>query len=137
MPQPLHNFTVDSPVNVESEPYLKEFADFMEEYGNTEKSADDVGVTLTRFAQYYAMYSLKLTAATRRMSLKAQAISTSYDDNGKPITAAKAQFLCDATDEALLVNLVKTHVNNVEGFLSALRALQKGLMNEYNHMANT
>ena len=131
------NVDVNASIQYNEQAYMNEYFEFMAKYKTTEVSAEDVGEQLARLAQYYAQFNLRLTAANRKLVLIAQDIESRVDENGKPISSTKAKVFVEATPEAEVVAILKTHLENVDMFISSLRSLQKGLLQEFNHMANT
>lgn len=131
------NVDINASVQYNDQPYMSEYFDFMSRYKTSEVAAEDVGEQLARLAQYYAQFNLRLTAANRRLVVIAQDIESRVDENGKPISSTKAKVFVEATPEAEVVAILKTHLENVDMFISSLRSLQKGLLNEYSHMGNT
>lgn len=116
--------------------YLNEYAEFLKLYHETEMDAEMIGAFIARLAQVYAEYNMKLAAANRERALVAQDINNRAID-GKAISSAKAETIVEATDEADRYNHIKAHVGNIEQMISAMRALQRGMLQEYNHMANS
>lgn len=132
---PIIDFNAETAYN--GEIYMQEFTEFMEKYRIAEISAEEVGLALARLVQYYAAYNLRVTKAERALSIIAQDIESRVDDNGKAISSAKAKVFIEATPEAEIVGILKAHRDNVDKFVSSLRSLQKGVLNEYSAMANT
>jgi hypothetical protein len=56
------------------------------------------------------------------------------EENGKPISAAKATVLVDATPEAAALGKAKIAKENVEQLINALKYLQRGLLQEFANM---
>lgn len=106
----------------------------MREYKRAEVSGEEVGEQVVRQAQYFAKYNLLLVASERGLSLVAKEIEERRDENGKPISSTKAKVYTDATKEAGNYALAKAHVLNIEQYINALKALQKGVLQEYAHM---
>ena len=117
--------------------YQFEFSDFLKLYHSTEMDAEAVGAMMMRLAQIFAEYNMKMVAASHDLAVVAEGIAGREDANGKQITSAKAETFVAATDEADKYNTLKAHVQNIEQYISATRALQKGMMNEYSVMKNT
>jgi len=120
-------------VKVETEQsYMTEYEKFMVDYRLSEVSGEEVGQLIMRLSGYYGRYNVqageKLKAYTR---VKATIINKKDDDTGKPLSAAKADVLADATPEAEAYAESKIHLNNLESYINALKALQKGVLQEY------
>lgn len=113
--------------------YMKEYKDFMDIYKRDAASGEEVGATIARLAQFYAMYNMDMVNKERKLSMIARDIEARVDDNGKPISSTKAKVYTDATDEAFAYNIARAHVQNIEQFINSLKALQKGILNEYSH----
>lgn len=117
--------------------YQQEFSDFLTKYHATEMDPEEMGAFMARLAQIYAGYNLKLAAAHKSLAIVSRDIASRVEENGKSITSAKAETFIAATDEADLYNSLKANIQNIEQFISSVRALQKGALKEYNYMGNT
>lgn len=95
-------------------------------------SPGEVGEMIVRLAAYYTRYNMMQSRANKIYFAKAQEIYSSID-NGKPISAAKAEIVAAATPEAAQYHEAKVHVMNIEQCINALKALQRGIQNEYSH----
>lgn len=113
--------------------YLSEYDTFQASYRRTEISPEEVGEIIMHQASYFSSYNIDLVIAEGKFAKKAQEIEKQTDDNGKPISSTKAKVFSDATSEAVEFNLCKAHVQNIEQIINALKALQKGVLNEYAH----
>lgn len=122
---------------METHIYQKEYAEFIARYRTEELDPEEVGYVITRMAQYFSELNMKLVSLHHILAVVAQDIAARFDDNGKAITSAKAEIFTQATTEANEYNTIKAHVQNVEQYISALRALQKGMLKEYSMMSNT
>lgn len=114
--------------------YLEEYNKFLETYQHGEVSGEEIGEKVSRMAQYYAQNNLEMVAKERKLRVVARDIETQKDENGKTISSAKATVLVDATEEAHAYREARAHLQNTEQFINALKALQKGVLNEYAHM---
>jgi hypothetical protein len=118
-------------------PYIKEYTDFIKNYAAGQVTGEEVGEIVVRMAQYFAEHNLKLVLAQRALALVAKEAEAKVDEStGKQISSAKAQSIIEATDEAFEASQAKAHVQNVEQFINALKALQRGVLNEFSHMGN-
>lgn len=116
-------------------PYMKEYNEFISSYKTKEISGEEIGEKITRMAQYYAIHNIRLLDANKKLSLVAMEKEAIVDESTlKQISSAKAKILTDATTEAHEYAEQKTHVQNIEQFINALKSLQKGVLNEYSHM---
>ena len=121
---------------IKKEDYLIEYNKFIDSYKRTEVSGEEVGEIISRLAQYYANYNMQVVTNERKMSTIAKDIESRADDNGKPISSTKASVYLSATDEAHDYRVSKAHLQNIECFLNSLKALQKGILQEWQHMGN-
>jgi hypothetical protein len=117
--------------------YLDEYKQFIDSYRLGEKSGEEIGLMIARFAQYFAMHNLSTVELDRKRSKVAAEIEARVDDNGKAISSAKAQSIIDATDEAHNFRMRRAHLQNVEQMINAMKSLQKGSLNEYSHLGNS
>lgn len=118
---------------MEKEKYQAEYEGFMDNYKRSEVSGEEVGEVIARMAQYYSKYNMEMVANDRRRALVAKDIEGRTDDNGKAISSTKAQVFVDATSEAHDYRISRAHLQNVECYINSLKALQKGVLNEYIH----
>lgn len=113
-------------------PYLEEYNNFIKNYKSREVSGEEVGEIIARMATYFSEYNMKLVDAERSLYLAARDIEGRIDENsGKTITSAKAQSIINATEEHYKSEQIKAHVHNIEQFINALKALQRGVLSEY------
>jgi hypothetical protein len=117
--------------------YQQEFDAFLKDYHGKEMDPEEMGAFIMRLAQIFAAINMRVVAAERELALVARDIENRTDGAGKAITSAKAKTFIDATDEGDRYNTLKAHRENVEQFISAVRALQKGALQEWNHLAST
>ena len=118
-------------------PYIEEYVKFVKEFQLGQVSGEEVGELVVRMGQYFAEWNLKLVLAERALSLVAKAAEETVDQaTGKTLSSAKAQVITAASDEAFEANQCKAHLENCNQFINALKALQKGLLNEFSHMSN-
>jgi hypothetical protein len=119
-------------------PYLDEYNKFIKDYQTAQVSGEEIGEVIARMAQYFSEYNLKLVKAERCLYLVGRDIANRVDEaTGKAIAVSKAELLISATDEHLGAEEAKAHVQNIEQFINALKALQKGVLNEYSHQSLT
>lgn len=118
-------------------PYLMEYNDFLDLSTTKEVSGQEVGLVIAKLASYFANYNAKMVQADRLRAAVARDIENRKDDAGKPISSSKAASLADATDEAHFYREARSHVQNIEQLINALKAYQKGILNEYLHQTLT
>jgi hypothetical protein len=85
-------------------------------------------------AGYYAKYNVRMGGALRAFSKVRADFQNQVDTStGKAMSSSKAELLSDATPEATEYEMSRIHIQNIEQFINALKALQKGTLNEYSH----
>ncbi len=116
------------------ESYSEDYELFMKKLSSQggNMAAGEVGEMISRLAGHYMRYNSMQARANRVYTQKAQEIYSSMDGL-KPITASKAEILAAATNEAAVYLEAKVHVQNIEQLINALKALQRGILNEYSH----
>ena len=118
----------------EKHAYVDLYNSFLSDYKRGMVSGEEVGEAIVRLAGYFGEYNIKLVSAERSFANVRKTIASSNDEStGKSISSAKADVLADATNEANLFNIAKAHLQNIEQYINALKALQKGVLNEYAH----
>lgn len=119
--------------------YQKEYEEFMKAYtASGVVDPEAVGALIARLAQYFMEANLAYAKADIAYNIKAAAIEDTVDEStGKKPTSAKAKTLVDATPEGAARIEARAHVVNIDTSLNSLKALQKGLLNEFSHMGNT
>jgi aminoglycoside phosphotransferase (APT) family kinase protein len=123
------NQTTETPI------YLVEYELFMDSYKKTEVSGEEVGEVVMRMAAHYSRYNMKYADALRAYSQVVKEMHAIPDASGKPISSTKAMSLAEASDQAARYEEAKVHVQNIEQCINALKALQRGVLNEYAHAA--
>jgi len=117
--------------------YYEEYREFLQGYKTgLPTNAELVGELIGRLSSDYCDYNLQLVEANRQLFMVAGDIEARTDDNGKTISSAKAQSFVNATDQNFKAMELKAHLSNLEVFMSALRSLQKGILNEYSYQGN-
>jgi hypothetical protein len=123
----------DMPSNIPG--YRSLYIGFMNEYQRGQVSGEEVGEAIMKLANHFAEYNLEVAYQERRFRKIASMVENQVDEKtNKPITSAKAKVLTDASDEALDLLVAETHLKNIEQYINSLKALQKGILNEYSHM---
>lgn len=121
---------------MENLPYLEEYNKFVASYATAQVSGEQVGEIIARMAQYFSSYNNQLVLAEKRLYVTASDIASRVDETtGKAITSSKADIFISATEEHFEAEKLKAHVENIEQFINALKALQKGVLNEYSHQS--
>lgn len=112
--------------------YQSVYNKFEETMKLEETKGDEVGLVIVRLAGFYAIYNSRLADVTHKYhAVKSSLLNESDPHTGKPMSAAKAEGMADASPEANAVRDAKAHVQNIEQMINALKALQKGILNEY------
>lgn len=111
--------------------YRKEYDAFVRQFDEREVDGREVGIMIAKFASWFASYNLDMIAAFKVYAAKLKVISNETDASGKTISSARAEQLAQATQEYADYLKAKGHVQNIEQHLTSLRALQRGVMNEY------
>jgi len=118
-------------------PYITEYTKFVEDFSVGQVTGEEVGEVVVRMAQYFAEQNLKRVLAERAYSLVIKKAEETVDESsGKQISSSKAKSISEASDEAYEAAQAKAHMINCEQFINALKALQKGVLNEFSHMGN-
>ena len=128
----------DNTNKYEGKSYIEDYDRFMlnlEEQGGL-MAAGEIGEMITRMASYFTRHNLVLGRSIKLFSKVSQDIYSQVDDKGKPISAAKAAILADATEQGADYQEAKIHIQNIETCINALKALQRGVLNEYSHSAS-
>lgn len=114
------------------ESYIEDYDLFMKNLSSQggNMAAGEVGEMITRMASHYIKHNSIQARALKLYHSKAQQIYSGID-GAKPITASKAEVLAAATPEAAAYQEAKMHVQNIETAINALKALQRGILNEY------
>jgi len=114
--------------------YIEDYEVFMNNFKRTEISGAEVGEMVVRMAAHFAIYNVRKGNSIEALSKVKSAFQSNPDPStGKPISAAKANTLSDATPEANTYEMNKIHVENIEQYINALKSLQKGILIEYSH----
>lgn len=114
--------------------YMLDYDAFTSNFRKTEVSGEEVGEMIMRLAGYFARYNVRMGDALRAFSSVKSNFQNQVDTTtGKAMSSAKADTLADATPEAATYEIARIHVQNIEQYINALKALQKGVLNEYSH----
>lgn len=124
----------DNPFKGDS--YIDDMNTFMKIFNDQggNMAAGEVGGMVVRMSMHYMQYNMRLQRAMKIFNSTAQQIYAG-SENGKPISASKAEIIASATPEAAAYQEAKVHVQNIEQHINALKALQRGVLNEYSHSA--
>jgi len=112
--------------------YMEDYNVFMTNFKRTEVSGEEIGEVIMRMTGYFARYNVRLGDAIRALAVvKANFQNEPDTATGKPRSTAKAEILADATDESTTFVMARIHVNNIQEMINSLKALQRGVLNEY------
>jgi len=118
----------------ETQDYILDYEAFSNNFKKTEVSGEEVGEMIMRLAGHFARYNMKMGDALRFFSKVKADFQGQVDPNtGKAMSSSKAEILADATPEAAEFEMSRIHVTNLEQYINALKALQKGVLTEYSH----
>lgn len=115
--------------------YKLEYEDFVRGFQQREIDSREVGEMIAKMAVYFGMYNLEMVVTLRAYTRALRDISNQTDLSGKLISGTRAEQLAEATDEYHDYQMSKAHVSNIEQIINALKALQRGVMNERNNSA--
>jgi len=114
--------------------YKEVYEKFLLEYGEGTKNPEEIGSMVATMAGYFVNANLEYAKADVVYNRKLSEIESTPDpDTEKLPSSIKAKNTTDATPEAEKKIMSKAHVINIETCINALKALQKGAMNEYAH----
>jgi len=122
---------------MENQTYQTVYDEFIKDYNSGSTTGETVGYTVALMAQYFGMQNLSVVQAESIYARKAAEVEMKIDENGKAISSSKAKIIVEATPEAELRRTAQAHLSNIETYINALKALQKGILNEYSHMGTT
>jgi len=112
--------------------YMIDYESFMSNFRKTEVSGEEVGEMVMKQAGYFARYNVRLGDAIRAFSAVKADLQNQVDTTtGKPMSSAKVEMLADATKEGADYEMARIHVQNIQEYINALKALQKGVLFEY------
>ena len=118
----------------ETPDYIEMYEKFMDSFKRGEVKGDEVGELIARMGSHYARYNIRLKNALRAFTLVKRDVANTVDEQtGKSITSTKAEVIAAATTESAQYEEARAHVQNIEQYLNALKALQRGVINEYAH----
>lgn len=116
--------------------YMIEYEKFQNDFKLAETSGEEIGKVIMRMAGHFARYNMAMGEALRNFSTVKAVFQNATDPaTGKTTSSAKAELLADDTDEGYKYEMSRIHIQNIEQYINALKALQKGSLNEYSHAA--
>ena len=111
--------------------YQELYDKFITEYRRGVVSGEEVGETIVRMAGVYAQYNMAMVNADRALSKVACENANKMEETGKAISIAKAEIITDATEQSFIFKQQRAHLQNIEQYINSLKALQKGVLQEY------
>jgi len=115
------------------ETYQKEYKEFVGEFKERPVSGLEVGEVIAMMAHYFSEYNLEMIEALRDFNEVKKEAEGQIDAAGKAISSTKAGVIADASPEAHKYQKARAHLQNIEQIINALKAMQKGVLNEYAH----
>ena len=119
---------------MENPTYRTVYDEFIASYQAGTTNAEQVGYVITQMAQFFCDANMNMGYADEAYNKKF-AEYMNLEEGGKPVSAAKAKVLADASDEASVLKTAKVKLENIEQLINALKYLQKGMTQEYQHMS--
>jgi len=121
------------------ETYQKEYDEFIENYKNAEPiNGESIGLFICKLVQHFSGSNLAYGNAKIAYNRVAKESSDGVDENtGKTVSMAKATVVTDATTQASTLILTKIEVENLQEMINAMKSLQKGAINDYQHQGLT
>lgn len=116
--------------------YLQEYKDFLLEYKKGSTDGERAGELIAIMAQHFATANYEYAKSLIAYNNISSAIEQKIDENGKAISSAKAKILSSATEESSRLINSKVDLENIQEIINALKALQRGIMNEFSHSSN-
>ena len=117
---------------LKKEIYQTIYEEFITKQEKAEVIPSEVGKVLTKIAGLFPNYNASLILAEKSYALITRDIVTKTDEiTGKAMTSSKATTIAEASDEAFLYKKARSHVQNIEVMIGALKFLQKSLETEY------
>jgi len=114
--------------------YMDDYNAFEKNFHLTQVTGEEVGEMVMRLAGYFARYNVRMGNVLREFSRVKSDFQSQVDTStGKTMSSAKAELLADATPEAATYEMARIHIQNIEQYINALKALQKGILLEYSH----
>lgn len=114
--------------------YILDYETFMKEFQLKEISGEEVGLMVSRMANHFIRHNLILVRSLKIYSKIRSEIQGQTDaTTGKAMSTSKAEIMAAATPEANAYEEARAHVNNIQECINALKALQRGVLQEYSN----
>ncbi len=109
----------------------EEFDQFINNYKKTVVSSEDIGILISRLAQYYAEANSTLVSKEEKLNKRYAEIANSNDESTlKNISMAKCDILIKDTDQYRESAIAKCALQNIEMYIGSLKFLQRGILAE-------
>lgn len=121
---------------MEKQEYQILYDKFLDDYRSNITSGENVGEIIAKLSQHFTEANLNHASALIEFNKVAKEIEERIDNNGKTISSSKAKIFSEATPESEKLIQANANLENIECHINSLKALQKGILNEYSHMSN-
>lgn len=112
-------------------PFEIEYQNFINNYKKTQVSSEDIGILISRLAQYYADANNYLVDKEEKLNRKYAELANSTDESTmKPISMAKCDTIIKDSDVYREAAVAKADLQNIEVYINSLKTLQRGLLAE-------
>jgi len=109
----------------------QEYQELLSKYQSGVTGPEAVGKVIATFGQYFSDVNLAYGSTLKAYNLKYAELIQETEENGKNISAAKAQILVDATPEGIALIDAKVNRDIIEKQINTLCSFQKGVMSEW------
>ena len=116
--------------------YQSEYRAFIKSFDTQPVSGAEAGELVVKLALYYSEANLEMVDAMKQFNIVKKNCSEELDGNNKQVSVAKAEIMADATPQAHAFEMARAKVSNLDQMISAIKTLQKGLINEYQRTGN-
>ncbi len=114
---------------------FKEYYDnFLASYESGTTGAEAIGKAIVDLAQFFCDANLEYARAEILFNKVAATIEQTTDENGKALSSAKAKIISESREEYSDFLIKKRTVESIDVCLKSLKALEQGIMNEFNHV---
>ena len=114
--------------------YIEDFQEYLERLRTQEVTGREIGEMIVYMANHFIRHNLIMMRSMKLfMKVKSEIQGRVDEITGKPITSAKADTLAAATPESFAYEEARTHLQNIQEAINALKAFQRGALNEYSN----
>ena len=112
-------------------PFESEYQNFINNYKKTAVSSEDIGLLISRLAQYYADANNTLVSKEEKLNRKYAELANSTDESTmKAISMAKCDIIIKDSDVYREAAIAKADLQNIEVYINSLKTLQRGILAE-------